>query len=402
MKHIKIGHNIYEIGVHDILMCFMLTAAFALDDIKYIDIFSQFLLLTYTICFIIKNRYTSSTLTRYIFWLIIFFILCISSVAWSSNANTTSIRCSFSVLQVGLIGIATLVYGYNENKLYRLIKFYIFTAFIICFRFFIEVPRSSWGQQTRFSNESLFGKNETAVILAYAAVFLLWSHIRKHDSKKHLLMVLLCISIFMLVTMLMGTKSGVILFMLGVAALLIGSSDNAAKLMIRLVLIVALIFVAYKAMLRVPILYNSIGYRIELMLMGLAGKSTDASTLMRMNFAKIAFQTFLKHPFYGIGLDGFRYVNVFEQTYAHNNYLEVLADLGIIGFLVFYVRDIYYLINSIKIRRKESLSIALLVMLLFVDFTGVTYSLENPYVIFCILILITDCNINVNEDRELI
>ena len=53
---------------------------------------------------------------------------------------------------------------------------------------------------------------------------------------------------------------------------------------------------------------------------------------VRSFFALEALSVFKENLFIGIGQDGYRYVNSREFTYSHNNYVEILANLGIVGF----------------------------------------------------------------------
>lgn len=77
--------------------------------------------------------------------------------------------------------------------------------------------------------------------------------------------------------------------------------------------------------------------------LSLAGHGTDAEgfTSGRTHFWSVALQIFATHPLMGAGLDSFAVAytrfdtwdGVFRIERAHNDYLQVLADGGVIGFL---------------------------------------------------------------------
>jgi O-antigen ligase len=72
-----------------------------------------------------------------------------------------------------------------------------------------------------------------------------------------------------------------------------------------------------------------------------------------------AFLLFLQHPFIGIGLTNFSYLtsSVVDWDYtpaaAHNTYLQVLAENGIVGFILFFAPIVYLFYKNLK-KAKES------------------------------------------------
>jgi O-antigen ligase len=55
----------------------------------------------------------------------------------------------------------------------------------------------------------------------------------------------------------------------------------------------------------------------------------------RVPIWKESITAFLEHPILGVGGGAFRTVNSFKKA-AHNTYLSVLAELGVVGFLLFF------------------------------------------------------------------
>lgn len=65
----------------------------------------------------------------------------------------------------------------------------------------------------------------------------------------------------------------------------------------------------------------------------------ESSANIRMNMIQIGLKSVSEHPFFGIGLGNtgiitMKYLG--RNTYLHNNYIEILASTGIIGFLFYY------------------------------------------------------------------
>ena len=80
--------------------------------------------------------------------------------------------------------------------------------------------------------------------------------------------------------------------------------------------------------------------------------TTDGSIRERTYFRKTGIELFKSNPIIGIGINGFRgylaSIKYRHVTYSHCNYIELLATLGIIGFLIYYLMYLVILKNSIK------------------------------------------------------
>lgn len=99
----------------------------------------------------------------------------------------------------------------------------------------------------------------------------------------------------------------------------------------------------------------------------------DESTLERSWLVNIAWPLIADSPFFGYGLD--QYANVSGVGYySHNNNIELLVNGGGIGWLMYYSIVICSLKN-IYCKGKRSLVFLFIVpVILFLDFTGVTYT----------------------------
>jgi len=104
----------------------------------------------------------------------------------------------------------------------------------------------------------------------------------------------------------------------------------------------------------------------------LEGGRGDASSGERAYLIKEGFNIFMDNPVFGTGLNTFR---VFLGKYAHNNYLELLVDVGMIGFVLFYaIYGIVFLeikkMNKSKLRRYM---LIMVIILLLMDLATVSY-----------------------------
>lgn len=131
-------------------------------------------------------------------------------------------------------------------------------------------------------------------------------------------------------------------------------------------------------------------------------RTEDYSAYQRSVLIQEAIKVFKKHPVLGVGYYCYKYYNEWD-LYAHNNYLELLADLGIVGFVAyysFYVKSILdYFQSKIKFNGSFKLKIKIdltnskwnilgltfMLTLLIMEYGHVTFF--RPYVLLPIMVV---------------
>ncbi len=376
---IKINFTFY-----DFLIILLVVASLAFYDIKVVFLGIQ--LLAFACSFLRAcNRRINLYMLIYICWLILFCVLSLSSSLWASPQNSTVLSVTLSIIQVGLICFCVMDYCADELHLHRIIWAFIVACAFLSIRFVLSVPISQWGQGDRFSKDTIFGSNTAALILSYGAVIALWLVLEKKQTRIKQVLLFLGIAVFMFVSMMMGTRKGIVAFLIGMVLLLLMKAKKPTEMFGKIFLIAILLLAIYFIIMQVPVLYNSIGYRIESLLSGLNGGETDDSTFGRMYMLEAAWKTFLNYPILGVGQDGFRYVNSYALTYSHNNYVEILANLGIIGFVFYYGLYFWMLKKSIKLGKYKDLPICILIIILVLDLGAVSYGTEVTYILLGIV-----------------
>lgn len=173
-----------------------------------------------------------------------------------------------------------------------------------------------------------------------------------------------------------GTRKATIAFVLSVVV--IHLLNNPKSILKNIVFMALITVAAIVVLLKVPFFYDLIGYRFEsLITLSQEGKG-DASENARMFFIVEGFAGFLENMWRGHGLDAFREI-VGEGSYAHNNYIELLYDLGILGVLTFYFMHLSILYCSLRDRIKNNLvfinmTIGVMLSMIFCDYAMVSYN----------------------------
>lgn len=76
----------------------------------------------------------------------------------------------------------------------------------------------------------------------------------------------------------------------------------------------------------------------------------SAANDIRTELADIAIEKFLENPVLGHGINSFSFFS--EYNYTHNNFLEIIFSLGIVGAILFYFPLIYIFIRTFVINSK--------------------------------------------------
>ncbi|MBR2477090.1 MAG: O-antigen ligase family protein [Clostridia bacterium] len=95
----------------------------------------------------------------------------------------------------------------------------------------------------------------------------------------------------------------------------------------------------------------------------------DASASVRETMIDVGMRYFKKNPYTGVGLGNTNIITwqyLGWETYLHNNYVELLASVGIFGFLLYYSMYAYLLKNlyQISANTKDSISALMFVIVL--------------------------------------
>lgn len=377
--------------LNDIVVPLMIVGTIAFSDIQVICLGTQAIALAVVFLKLFSGKsILRGEIKNYFFWSLMFALFSACSCIWSSSDNVTAVRATVAVVQGCLIGFIIIFLSDTKERFRSLITSFVICGIIICVRFFIQVPVSYWGKETRFDNFALFGSNSTAIFLAYAAGIIIYYCVMSSDfsdkSKKWYFIVLSLL--FMFVAMMTGTKKGIMVFGIIVISTFILRSKNTLKLLWRIIVGVVAVLLVYYLIMNVDIFYGAIGYRFEKMVyqyMGINGV-IDGSTRERTAFIQNALAVFIEHPILGVGIDGFRYVNRIQFTYSHNNYTELLANFGVVGFAIYYHRYLMLLIEAVKNIKTNQIMFGIVLAMLVADYGTVSYSSELQFIVLGFII----------------
>ena len=187
-----------------------------------------------------------------------------------------------------------------------------------------------------------------------------------------------------------GSRVVVVLLIVGLIGVYWATTEKQ-KNMVKMILYVLLVLLFVRILLNLPI-FSAINERFtELISFSQTGETVSRSLDFRQIMIEYGLKSFYSMPFTGVGLGNtstiisFAFKNI-DYPYLHNNYVELLASVGIFGFLAYY--SIYYfsikaIIPYIKKRDNTAKMISLLLLLLLLnDYSNVTYYKSMYYLLF--------------------
>ena len=380
-----------NIKIRDILMLIIFVMALGFRTNYYSNeknISTTIMIICFVVMVILDNgliRIKSST--KYVIWYVIFTGFCALSGSWAIHENNIYVKALFKDIMIPLIFIilAMEMYLRNTQSSVRFFNCIIAAEMITLLRAIIYTP---WAKLFGTMDTRLFGTNlginYNDITTQIALVFLMVSYLFYFESKKYR-PVLLVLILFLIIS---GSRKALIVSVMGMILLyLINIGENKILLFKRLLIILLVGIIASLIVFKIPIMYEFVGQKIANVFSTMGQKSTEMSTVDidhslhgRAVLREKAREQFYAHPGKGIGYYCFQYTNSYG-LYAHNNYLEILADLGLLGFGLYYI--MYLIIFRIafdmflrkrRMKSKEYILAFIFIMILMVmEYAQITY-----------------------------
>lgn len=336
-----------------------------------------------------------------------FFMFCVLSIIWAidrAQALTTIITLAQMFVLMTFIYSYYSIYGDVNFLIWSVVISGLFMSFYCIYYYGVDAYITAITIKGRLGND-IANANAIAINAAIALIGCIYYFLYEKRIKY------LLVSIVPIIVIL-GTSSrtGFLIGCFGVIVLIIVKSidpQNIVKTIGKLIIAVIVIVIA--ANLVIDLLPNaSISERLATLFnyFSKSGGVVDTSTLERMQMIALGKKIFESSPLFGIGIDNARVIasqSGFWNTYLHNNFIELLADVGIIGFVLFYYfyavlfYKVYKVMPYLKVIMKKDPWIVVITIILLcrliMDYGGISYYEQNFYVLYAIgLLAINKCN----------
>lgn len=375
--------NYKKILFEDFFVFQLMIIMLAFRDYSNLSIISQAVSIVVILFSELKNNefHINILNAKYLIFKLLFIAWCLVSVLWSVNSSTVINTCVTLILRM-LTGFSIILYLNSEERYKKIIYMMTVASLILCIRLFLVVPISSWGKirignlLSHDSNNS-YGNTGITYVLGFTIVYLMVDkNIIKNNKVRYLLILL-----FIIVSLLSGSKKQLFLLVITLAMLTFFNSKNVVGLLKNCFLTLICISAGLFLIFNNQYLYNIIGSRFEsftTIFLKNELTATDASTLSRILYIKDALSKFSQNPFTGVGIDCYRFVNSYRLVWAENNMVELLADIGIFGLMFYYILPLVVFFDVIKRIKHRNVNDILLFILLvcffMIDLSMVSYA----------------------------
>lgn len=324
-------------------------------------------------------------INTYSIWYGVFVIIGLSSALWASSLQHV-FEPAMSMVRILLVTNFAIIRYATKDDLIRMLEILIAVAVYLCIYILVNTPTYIIGY-SRLGYFLDLNPNTISMTTAYAALFCLYLLLSQHSKKIFYIGLL---AVFTFVTLISGSKKGLLILIMGFFLIVFFKSKNYKRLLV-ICLSGLGVFGMYYMIMSIPELYNVIGSRIESMMLYFTQTNfADESTMERFRLIREGFRIFSDNPILGVGLNNFSYFQV-NSNYAHNNYVEILADLGIVGVLTYYWMPTKLLIKALNQSSKNdtlmSLSKSLIIIILIIGIGLVDYNNIRYQMIICFIYL---------------
>jgi len=346
MQKISFNHLIETIMFLYILSLYLLTYR---EDLNLISN-AVALLLTFTIWinFILTKR--KLVFNKLLFLYAVFLIICMISVYFAIDQDTAVTKVK-TLLMIFILMVSLINYVDTFEKLRKTMIYFVYSGVIASIYILFT---TDFSQMSRLGGE-IGNENTVGVIIGISAIFCFYFLV---EEKKYILF--FPILMMYLVILLTGSRSALLFSFINLLLFLFLKNRNGLINKFKLIAtsIISILVVSF-LIFNVPILYQIIGIRIESMITIInGGNSNEGSINSRGYMVEAGIEMFKQRPISGYGIGN--YGVVFStylggwNTYAHNNIIELLVGIGILGVIVYYFAQIIIIKDLVKASRYSS------------------------------------------------
>ena len=311
---------------------------------------------------------------QYFIWQAVFlFAMLVSCIYTINTENRFDLILSYCKIILKITTVVIICRDFGGLK--KLLHFFSFLGFFI---FLILFFTGRINDEFRLGTDLLGNANTFAMLIMVMAIGSIYYVFT--IKKKILIPLYLVFSAadLYLIFLSGGRKFIIFLIVFVFVSFIIRTEKGQIKNAIISVIVVSvLVLLGYQIIMATPALYKTIGIR-------LIGVGTEAGALGTSDQKTLMFrgiEMFVQKPIFGFGIGGYQQYSYYyydKYIYSHSNYIELLANFGIVGFSIYYFRYLKNFAILLKQKHKSTdemrLFLPLMFSIAFIDVFSVSFN----------------------------
>lgn len=345
-----------------------------------------------------RTRYSAA----YVTWMTLVSAFFALSMVWALDIKVSL----WGLRQMIVIYIGMLAsYNYlksTPDSIINILKVFLAESIVLIVFIMINIDQIEEGvrlgkllgdDESKMLNSNVIGMN-----LCYAlyTVIVLLGLGKKNVLKR---VIVIATSVFLIYLILL-TGSRKALLMISIPLLVFSLlQHNKGRGITALILVIGLLVISSNMIMNIAILHDVMGSRVEDAIAIITGREQGTEDTSRFFLVQYGLVWFKENPIIGYGINNFRvlsnHTSLFAgyNFYAHNNYVELLVDVGIIGFFVYYSCFFYFWKNLkgyFMYNRLNKWIASLIIIHLVLDMAMVSYYSFTSNLILCLCFYAVD------------
>lgn len=332
-----------------------------------------------------KNRIMIPYITVWYLALILYGGL---SGLWAQFFTSYNINFVIKLCIILLISTSVAVYVDTMEDLDRIMSLFVAGAVIIVLLEFSAVPSGGWKSGSVGSYFSGNNPNDITVWIDLASAIAFY---RAYVNGKKWMYPL--VAVFVTFCAFSSSRKG-LLASIAAPVMIVFLSVGKKNYFLRIIAALLLGTAVLMLVMENDTLYTVIGRRFEAMFDYFTGEGSDGSILLRQRYIAAAKSMFSESPIIGKGMGNYSRILESEyylgNFYSHNNYWQILSELGLIGFVIYfsmyaYCSVIFLRAYFVEKRKISVLFITVMTMMIVLDSGIISYSSKYGQLVIAIL-----------------
>ena len=325
-------------------------------------------------------------------WFLVLILFGALSGMWAKFLTAYNISFISRLMIILLTTTSVSVYIDERDDLERIMSMFLCGAVIIALLEFSAVPSDGW--KLGSVGHYFSGNNPNDITLWMDFAMIIAFYRAYINNKKSMYLIAIMMLIFCAFS---SSRKGLLAAIAG-PLMIVFLSVRKRSYPLRIALAVILSVLLIMLVMENDLLYSAIGKRMDSMFDFLKGDQTDGSMGLRKYYISVAKEMFKESPLIGKGMGNFSRILATEYSggyfYSHNNYWQILSELGLIGFFIYYSMYAYCMISFLKsyftFRSKLSvLFLTALTMMFALDSGIISYCSKYAQLVLSIIISAT-------------